>query len=209
MPLQNRVAPWGQILSSPARGTLMGNRGILHDAEKNVVKTHSVQRWIICVLEFKGQRRELMSPGKYTELFFLDEATALAAGHRPCQECQRERALEFKHCWARANRPDDPDAVLMPEMDRQLHRERIARWQKITWQSPIDALPDGAFFEHDGQAYLVWEGRHWRWSFVGYQQAAPCSSEEEVEVLTPPSTVKALLTGFRPEVQLPLTYSAT
>lgn len=203
MPLQNRVDPWGQTQSSPARGTLMGNRGILHDVERNVVKTHSVQRWIICVLEFKGQRRELMSPGKYTELFFLDEASALAAGHRPCQECQRERALEFKRDWALANRPDDPDGVLMPEMDRQLHHERISRRQKVTWQSPVDALPDGAFFEHDGQAYLVWEGRHWRWSFEGYQRAEPCSSSEVVEVLTPKSTVKALLAGFKPEVQLP------
>lgn len=209
MPLQNRVTPWGQILPSQARGTLMGNRGTLHDAEKNVVKTHSVQRWIICVLEFKGLRRELMSPGKYTELFFLDEATALAAGHRPCQECQRERALEFKHCWALANRSDDPDGVLMPEMDRQLHHERISRRRKVTWQSPVDALPDGAFFEHDGQAYLVWGDCHWRWSFEGYHQAEPCGSKAVVDVLTPESTLRALLVGFRPNVHRSITSLAT
>ncbi|XKG46269.1 hypothetical protein LG312_13275 [Halomonas sp.] len=97
-------------------------------------------------------------------------------------------------------------AFKLPPLSRV---ELIARRRKVTWQSPVDVLPDGAFFEHDGQAYLVWEGRHWRWSFDGYQQAAPCSSEEEVEVLTPPSTVKALLAGFRPEVQLSLTSSAT
>ena len=209
MPLQNRVDPWGQVLASPARGTLMGNRGILHDDLRNVKKTHAHQNWVICVLEFKGNRRSLMAPGRYTELFFLDEATALAAGHRPCMECQRQRALEFKHCWVLANHSDDPGGVRTPEMDRHLHRERIARRRKVTWHSSVDTLPDGAFFEHDGQAYLVWESRHWRWSFEGYQQAAPCSSKEEVEVLTPPSTVKALLTGFRTEVQLPLTSSAT
>lgn len=209
MPLQNRVDPFGQILSSPARGTLMGNRGTLHDAEKNVVKTHSVQRWIICVLEFKGQSRELMSPGKYTELFFLDEATALAAGHRPCQECQRERALEFKRHWALANRPDDPDAVRMPEMDRQLHHERIARRRKVTWQSPVAALPDGAIFEHDGQAYLVWDGNHWSWTFEGYQQAEPCGSRTVVDVLTPKSTVRALQAGFRPGVHRSITPPST
>ena len=204
MPLQNRVDPRGQILASPARGTLMGNRGNLHDAEQNVLKTHSVQRWIICVLEFKGLRRELMSPGKYTELFFLDEAAALAAGHRPCQECQRERALEFKHFWALANRPDDPGSVLMPEMDGQLHRERINRRQKVTWQSPVEALPDGVFFEHDGQALLVWQGAHWRWAFEGYEQAEPCRSGEVVEVLTPESTVRAFRAGFRPLSRLSL-----
>lgn len=155
MPLQNRVDPWGRILQSPARGTLMGNRGILHDDEQKVKKTQAHKSWVICVLEFKGNRRSLMAPGRYSELFFLDEATALAAGHRPCMECQRERAVEFKRCWALANRPDDPDGVLMPEMDRQLHHERIARRQKVTWQSPVDALPYGAFFEHEGQA-LKW-----------------------------------------------------
>ncbi|MCE0733636.1 hypothetical protein LWH48_12685 [Halomonas sp. G15] len=209
MPLQNRVDPSGQILSSPARGTLMGNRGTLHDAEKKVVKTHSVQRWIICVLKFKGRRRELMTPGKYTELFFLDEASALAAGHRPCQECQRERALEFKRYWALANRPEDPDGVLMPEMDRQLHHERIARRRKVTWQSSVEALPDGAFFEHDGQAYLVWEGNHWRWSFEGYHQSEPCGSRTVVNVLTPKSTVRALQAGFGPSVHRSITFPST
>lgn len=209
MSLQNRVDPWGQVLASPARGTLMGNRGIIHDEERSVKKTHAHQNWVICVLEFKGNRRSLMAPGRYTELFFLDEATALAAGHRSCMECQRERALEFKRSWAQANRPDDPGGVRMPEMDRQLHHERIARRRKVTWQSSIDALPDGALFEHVGQAYLVWEGSHWRWTFEGYQQAEPCGSKAVVEVLTPESAVRALLAGFRPNVHRSITSLAT
>ncbi|MGE4534498.1 hypothetical protein [Halomonas sp.] len=97
----------------------------------------------------------------------------------------------------------------MPDMDRQLHHERIARRRKVTWKSPADALPDGAFFEHDGQAYLVWEGRHWRWSFEGYQQVEPCSSKAFVEVLTPESTVRALQAGFRPDVHPSITPPST
>lgn len=203
MPLQNRVTPWGEILESSTRGTLMGNRGILHDDGRNVRKTHVHQNWVICVLEFKDKRRQLMAPERYTELFFLDEATALAAGHRPCMECQRQRALEFKHRWALANRPDGTGGVRMPEMDRQLHRERIRRRQKVTWQSMVDDLPDGACFEFERQAYIVWEGTIWRWSFEGYQLAEPCRSDEVVEVLTPASVVSAFRAGFRPVVQIP------
>ncbi|MEQ6918215.1 hypothetical protein [Halomonas aquatica] len=202
MALQNRVDPWGQILASPARGTLMGNRGILHDDDQNVRKTHAHQNWVICVLDFKGKRRQLMAPGRYTELFFPDEATALAAGHRPCMECQRHRALEFKHYWALANRQEASDQVRMPDMDRHLHRERIHRRQKVTWQSPVDALPDGSLFEHGGLAYLVWKGTFWRWSFEGYQQAEPSFTRETVDVLTPRSVVLAFEQGFMPRVVL-------
>ena len=103
MPRQNRVTPFGEIVASSARGTLMGNRGCLHDASGRIVRQTRVNAWIYCLLEFKGRHRAVMSPGKYTELFFLDEATALAAGHRPCFECQRPRAEEFMRCWGAAN----------------------------------------------------------------------------------------------------------
>ncbi|SFU42068.1 hypothetical protein [Halomonas korlensis] len=202
MPLQNRVDPWGRILESPARGTLMGNRGILHDDDRQVKKTHAHQNWVVCVLQFKGNRRSLMAPGRYTELFFPDEATALAAGHRPCMECQRERGLEFKKYWTQANRPDGTGGVRVPEMDRQLHRERISRREKVTWLSPVAALPDGAFFEHEGQAYLVWGGGYWRWSFEGYQKADPLVTNQAVEVLAPHSVVQALKHGFVPKVKM-------
>ena len=99
VPLQNRVDPWGRLIADRARGSLMGNRGVLHDADQQIRKSHALKRWIICQLEFKGRRRQIMQPGQYTELFFLDEATALAAGHRPCAECQRERFNEFRTAW--------------------------------------------------------------------------------------------------------------
>src|SRR5688500_8008085 len=99
MPRQNRVTPFGELIAAPARGTLMGNRGCLHDGDQRIRRLFVGKRWIHCVLEFKGRRRQVMAPGRYTELFFLDESTALAAGHRPCAECQRDRYLEFRRCW--------------------------------------------------------------------------------------------------------------
>src|SRR6266513_3430279 len=103
MPLQNRVTPFGELVVTRARGTLMGNRGSLHDTERRIRRPFAVKRWIICVLEFKNRHRTVMTPGQYTELFFLDEATALAAGHRPCAECQRARFTIFRAHWAAAN----------------------------------------------------------------------------------------------------------
>ena len=202
MAMHNRVDPRGQILASPARGTLMGNRGVLHDDDRQIKKMHAHQNWVICVLEFKGKRRQLMAPGRYTELFFLDEATALAAGHRPCMECQRERALEFKRCWSLANRHEAPERVRMPEMDRQLHRERIHHRKKVTWESPLDALPDGSFFEREGQSSLVWRNAIWRWSFGGYQHTEAPITRDIVDVLTPHSVVQAFDQGFVPHVAL-------
>src|SRR4051794_26424644 len=99
MPRQNRVTPSGDIITTPERGTLMGNRGVLHDADARIVRRWQGKRWIACVLEFKGRWRPVMAPGRYTELFFLDEATALAAGHRPCAECRRRRFDEFRDTW--------------------------------------------------------------------------------------------------------------
>ena len=102
MPLQNRVTPFGAIVATPERGTMVGNRGVLHDDERRLVRPWRLRRWICCVLEFKGIRRTVMSPRRWTELFFLDEATAFAAGHRPCFECRRASALAYQAAWARA-----------------------------------------------------------------------------------------------------------
>src|SRR5271165_1152863 len=99
MPRQNRVTPFGEIVAVPERGTFMGNRGNLHNAEGHIKRTWQVKRWLVCLLEFKGRKRTVMRPGFYTELFFLDEATALAAGHRPCAECRRERYNDFRKAW--------------------------------------------------------------------------------------------------------------
>ena len=121
MSLQNRINPYGEICFSDQRGTLMGNRGNLHNAQKEIVRKHQLKRWIICLLEFKGRHQNVMTPGFYTELFFLDEATALAAGHRPCGECQYPRFKAFVNLWKTANNRQNID---LKQMDEQLHLER-------------------------------------------------------------------------------------
>src|ERR1051326_763992 len=126
MPRQNRVTPFGEIVATPERGTFLGNRGVLHDDAGHIRRAWQVKRWLVCVLEFRGRRRTVMTPRRYTELFFLDEATALAAGHRPCAECQRARYRLFRDVWAAAN----PDQITSrpptaDEMDRLLQAERV------------------------------------------------------------------------------------
>src|SRR5205814_2777553 len=127
MPLQNRVTPFGEIVAVPARGTFMGNRGRLHDAQQRLTRSRwHLKAWIICVLEFEGRHRTVMAPNRYTELFFLDEATALAAGHRPCFECQRRRYNEFRAAWAAGNL-HGPSPVTAGEIDERLHADRLDR----------------------------------------------------------------------------------
>jgi hypothetical protein len=208
MPYQNRVNPFGAILATEERGTLMGNRGCLHDTRDHPVRQYQVRRWLICVLDFKGRTRRPMPPGHYTSLFFLDEATALAAGHRPCAECQRARFNDFRLHWAAAN----PDLAGSPEppvdtIDQALHRERISdhRYQrdklKLTYAEELDALPDGAFVVLDASAipYLVLGDALLPWGFEGYRQpiARPATT---VRVLTPRSTVRALAHGYLPDI---------
>lgn len=199
-PLQNRVSPFGDIVAVPERGTFTGNRGILHDDQRLLTRRRwSTQAWIICLLEFKGRHRAVMSPGTWTELFFLDEVTALAAGHRPCGECRREAYQRFKACWIVGN-----GAASIDEIDRRLHRERVEprTHVKITYQAPLESLPDGAFVAIDGAAHLLWRGVLWRWSFGGYSDPQPVSSDRLVTVLTPRSTVAALTRGYTPIVSL-------
>ena len=143
MPLQNRVTPTGEIVADPARGTLMGNRGILHDASRRLGAARWRHRsWICCRLSFKDRRRAVMAPRRYTELFFLDEATALAAGHRPCFECRREAFRAFQTAWRRAFGTADCSAAAM---DRVLHRARVEprTRRQIRFEAPLDDLPDG------------------------------------------------------------------
>ncbi|HMO55211.1 MAG TPA: hypothetical protein PJ994_11945, partial [Tepidiformaceae bacterium] len=148
MALQNRVTPFGQIVSTPERGAMMGNRGgNMHTDEKRLRRGRpwTNERWITCVLEFKGRHRAIMQPGRYTELFFLDEATAFAAGHRPCAECRRADFLRFNGCWVEANRPPGYRLTTVNEIDRQLHEERIATGthSQRAWRADAATLPDG------------------------------------------------------------------
>src|SRR5579859_5210937 len=127
MPLQNRVTPFGEIVAVPGRGSLMGNRGILHDARRNIVRDSQVRRWIACRLEFRGRHRDIMSPGSWTELFFLDEATALAAGHRPCAECRRADYRRFQTAWRDARLSNSHAPSSADVMDAILHQDRRVR----------------------------------------------------------------------------------
>jgi hypothetical protein len=204
MSKQNRVTPWGEIIATPARGTLMGNRGCLHDAQQQIRKPFQVKRWIICKLEFKGRHRAVMSPGLYTELFFLDEATALAAGHRPCAECSRPRFNLFREFWANAN-PDlttnrKPSA---PFIDNVLHLERVnAAHQKVTYEAPLPQLPNGSFvvLPVTEQCCLVYDDKLLTWSPNGYTKKLARPNDLAVRVLTPRSIVRALALGYRPVI---------
>jgi hypothetical protein len=197
-PLQNRVTPFGDIVAAAGRGLFMGNRGILHDERRRLVRFSQVRRWIICRLEFRGRRRQIMSPGSYTELFFLDEAAALAAGHRPCAECRHGDYLRFREAWAAAHRGVMPAA---DDIDRRLHEERLAAPRtKRTYVDRLTALPDGAYLDIGGTAWLVWEGTLRRWSAGGYVEVRPRPRSGLVAVLTPPTTVAVIRAGYRPQV---------
>jgi len=189
----------GLLESSTARGTLMGNRGVLHNSKREIQRQFKNLAWITCLLEFKGRKRELMFPSAYTELFFLDEATAFAAGHRPCAECRRFRYNEFRDAWSAANNWSGDSKVRAPEMDKVLHQERIKNEQKVTWKGKLAELPHGSMFQVGFQNYAVYEDRVLTWSFEGYHDASHEGMPETVDVLTPQTVVKTFSAGFRPE----------
>ena len=196
MPLQNRVTPFSDLIAVPDRGTLMGNRGVLHDDDRRIVRFSQGRRWISCLTEFKGRRRVPMTPGNYTELFFLDEATALAAGHRPCHECRRADALRFREAWARGAGADPETSFEV--IDRHLHDDRLeARGRMRRWTAHPAGLPDGAMVEVDGAAFLVGDGRIREWTPAGYRPARE-APDGPVRVLTPRAIVAAIAAGYRP-----------
>ena len=198
MPRQNRVTPFGEIVAVPERGTMMGNRGRLHDLQGRIRRTWQVKRWLVCLLEFHGRQRTVMGPNSYTELFFLDEATGLAAGHRPCFECRRKAFEAFAVAFASGNRIALPTAGMI---DERLHAERIgAKNLKKTFRRRADDLPEGTFVVVDGAAHLIWRGRLLRWSPGGYIASRRFSKLDQVTVLTPRSTVRAIRAGYRPSV---------
>ena len=203
MPLQNRVDPYGRLHAVEARGAWMGNRGILHDDEKRLVVPWRLKRWITCVLIFKGRKRQVFTPHRYSELFFLDEATSFAAGHRPCAECRRERYNEFRAAWIEVNADHDAaEEVGADEIDKTLHAERAIRGGgKKTWQAQLAELPQGTFIEHQGRPHLIWLGKLRPWTFSGYGGPVPLGAAAvEVIVLTPQSIVRVFESGFTPQV---------
>lgn len=204
MTKQNRVTPFGEIIATPARGTLMGNRGCLHDSQGTIRRAYQGKRWIICLLAFKNRRRSVMTPGQYTELFFLDEATALAAGHRPCAECQRERFKLFRATWAAANPQLAGTATpTAGTIDDVLHEERLSKEQRPWFLlSELAQLPDGAFVAPVGEdcAYLVLRGRLLRWSPFGYEKFSEVLPGTAVRLLTPISVMRTLAAGYVAQV---------
>jgi len=194
MPLQNRVTPFGEFIATHDRGMLMGNRGCLHDANKTLGKSRwRTRSWVTCSLSFNGRTREIMRPGHYTELFFLDEPTALAAGHRPCWECRRASYKAFLQCWNSAI----ARSATAADLDQQLHMERVGhQGQKKTARSLVGDLPEGTMVALQAKAYLKWNGRLFPWSSSGYGNPMVLPDDQELDVLTPASSVAALRQGY-------------
>lgn len=198
MPLQNRVDPFGKLFADPARGTFMGNRGgRFHTAAQTLtVRRWASRQWICCVLAFKGRHRDVWGRF-YTELFFLDEPTALAAGHRPCFECRRHDAESFAEYWRIAHGlRSRPRAAAM---DRVLHRERLQGRAKRWHSRAIDGLPDGAFIVLHDAALALRGDALLRWTSNGYEARLAPPRGGMVDVLTPPAILAVLSAGYRPQ----------
>ena len=197
MPLQNRVTPFGDIVAIPQRGMFTGNRGIIHDPATRTLlnRRWASKAWLVCLCEYKDRQRAVMGRRSWTELFFLDEAVALAAGHRPCFFCRRQDAEGFRDAWAQGRAAKLPRAA---EMDAVLHAERIDRGRKRLHALPadVDELPDGTVIAVAGEAYTLMQGRAFRWTARGYE--GPAEIPRANALLTPPSTVGALSAGYRP-----------
>jgi len=201
MPLRNRVTPLSELVADPARGLVYGNRGCLHDADGHIRRRYATRRWIACRLQFKGWlRRPLLQPGKFTELFFLDEATAFAAGHRPCALCRREDYDRLTEIW----RDLHPGQRGADAIDEQLHAERFdpATRAQRHHEAEIDDLPDGAFVLHHDGPYLVRGEELLRWSPAGYDARIARPAQTIAAVITPPSLLAVLRTGWQPLVPL-------
>jgi len=196
MPLQNRVTPHGEIVALPGRGLMMGNRGVLHDDRRRIVRATQVKRWIACLIEFRGRHRTIMKPRSYTELFFLDEATAFSAGHRPCAECRNADCKRFRALWEACF----GGVAGVDEIDAVMHAERLDGRTKRTWRANVAALPDGTYVSIDEIPHIVWRGELVAWSDGGYRDRQALPAHRDVDVLTPPSIVAVFKAGYRPEV---------
>jgi hypothetical protein len=201
VPLRNRVTPLGDLIADPGRGLVYGNRGCLHDERGEIRRRYNGKRWIACRLAFRGWHRgPLMQPGRFTELFFLDEATAFAAGHRPCALCRREDYVRFVEIWRERHAgPSNADAI-----DAHLHNERVERGSRAQRHhaAPITGLPDGTFILRGGEPLLVLGSGLLRWTNAGYADHLARPVTGRATVITPPSLVEMLRTGWDPVVPL-------
>ena len=199
MPLQNRVTPFGELVAESGRGLVYGNRGCLHDDAGRIRRRYNGRRWIACRLRFRGwHRHPLLQPGRFTELFFLDEATAFAAGHRPCALCRREDYDRFGAIWGELH----PGQAGADAIDAQLHGERLEGRAQRHYETRFSDLPDGAFVVRDGEPCVLAGGRLLAWSAAGYLARVRAPARARVRVITPPSLVAVLRAGWEPVVPL-------
>jgi hypothetical protein len=199
MPLQNRVTPLSELIADPARGLVYGNRGCLHDENGRIRRRYNGKRWIACRLQFRGwERRALMQAGRFTELFFLDEATAFAAGHRPCALCRREEYDRFATIWSKLH----PGHSGADAIDAQLHTERVdpRTRAQLRHEAPLDELPDGAFVLADETPWLVLGSELVRWTAAGYDGCRARPAGSRALLLTPPSLLTVLRSNWQPLV---------
>jgi hypothetical protein len=205
MPLQNRVSPFSTLSSTPERGAWTGNRGVIHNAKKKIVGNHAVKYWITCVLEYKNFQRKVMTPNRWTELFFLDEATAFSAGHRPCGFCRNADFKRFKNLWLEANGQRytlEKDAKI-DAIDALIHQERLdENGNQKTFRTDLSTLSDGTFINliEDSRAYLWFQKNLYEWSFSGYKKVLEFEPNQEVKVLTPYSYVETFKAGYLPQI---------
>jgi hypothetical protein len=201
MPRQNRVTPLGELIADPARGLVYGNRGCLHDETGRIRRRYNGKRWIACRLEFRGWHRSpLMQPGRFTELFFLDEATAFAAGHRPCALCRREDYRRFVSIWGSMH-PDQSGGA--DAIDERLHTERVDPSTRghLFHEAAMNELPDGVFVLQNGTPHLVRGDGLREWTPAGYRASIARPTGRSV-VVTPPSLVAVLRHGWESVVPL-------
>jgi hypothetical protein len=205
MPLQNRVSPFSTLAATPERGAWTGNRGVIHNEQKQIVKNHAVKYWITCALTYKDHWRAVMSPNRWTELFFLDEATAFAAGHRPCGFCRHADFKRFKSLWLAANGQQYglSENTKIDMIDTIIHEDRLdENGHQKTFQAPLLSLPSGTFivFDSPTDAYLWYEQNLYAWSFSGYTKLDLFEKDQIATVLTPRSYVAVFKMGYKPQV---------
>ncbi|UOE51225.1 hypothetical protein MTO98_09060 [Mucilaginibacter sp. SMC90] len=200
--LQNRVDPFGQLIKTPERGTWLGNRGVIHNDDKEIVRAFKIKAWITCVLEFRGRHREIMQPNRWTELFFFDEATAFSAGHRPCFQCRFKDHQRFKEFWLKGNPQYGFDMKTpVSQIDEILQTERIAADKsKVIYEEKLRSLPNGVFVVYNGHPHLLKDDRLYLWSPAGYKKETAMPHVDIVQVLTPRSIVNMFLAGYVPQM---------
>jgi hypothetical protein len=200
--LQNRVDPFGSIISTPERGAWLGNRGVIHNHQQQIIRPYKLKAWITCVLEFRGRHREVMQPDCWTELFFMDEATAFSAGHRPCFQCRYQDHRRFKAYWLKGN-PQYGFDLKTPValIDNILQTERLtADKSKVTYPENPGALPNGTFVSYLEKPYLVKDNQLYLWRPGGYEKPVIPPEIEKLSVLTPRSIVNMFHAGYVPQM---------